>query len=361
MSKPKTVIIHDWLVGGGAERVVEELHKLYPEAPIYTSYCSREWREKLNGKVITGWLQYWPFSWLRKYIGVLRMWWFSRLDLREFDLVIVSTGNGEAKFVRPAKSATYICYCHSPVHFLWRHYHEYQKNPGFSFGGFGLKLLANPLRKKDHKAAQRPDYFIANSTHIQRDIKKYYGRDSVVIHPPVDTERFAAIKAPTRSGFITVGRQVPYKHTDIIIKACAELNVPLMVVGDGPEHHRLEKLAGPGVTFDDRADNNKVAEYMASAEAFIFAAEEDFGITPVEALSAGTPVIAYKAGGALDYVTPGKTGQFFDQQTVTSLSTALQNFDPAVFDEKAIRQRTEQFDSAHFRNHLKNFIDESVG
>src|SRR5690606_38391195 len=202
---------------------------MYPDAPIYTSYCNKEWRRRLDNKVVTGFLQYWPFSKLRKYLPVLRIWWFSRLDLSGYDLVISSSGNGEAKGVKTPDSTTHICYCHSPTHFYWRHYDQYIKNPGFGLfnplARLGLKLLIGPLRSWDKKAAQRPDYFIANSTHIQRDIKRYYGRDSVVIHPPVYLQKFIEDKksAVNRHGFLTVGRQVPYKKIDIIVRACSEL------------------------------------------------------------------------------------------------------------------------------------------
>lgn len=357
MPGKRVAIVHDWLVGGGAELVVEQLHKMYPDAPIFTSYASRDWQKRLDGQVITGFLQYWPFSWLRKYVGVLRIWWFKHLDLRQFDLVIVSTGNGEAKFVRPPKTATYICYCHSPVHYLWRHYDDYQKNPGFSFGGLGLKILAGPLRKKDYKAAQRPDFFIGNSTHISADIKKYYGRDSVTITPPVNTARFNKILDQPRSGFLTVSRLVPMKRIDVIVQACNKLSLPLTVVGRGPELPRLKKIAGPTISFDDDADDEAVNNYMQSAEAFLFASFEDFGVTPVEAMSAGTPVIAYKAGGALDYIIENKTGLFFEKQTTESLITALKKFDAKKFDAKEISNYAEQFNEAMFQKNIKNFIN----
>src|SRR5205085_2907269 len=160
--------------------VALELHKMFPDAPIYTSYCTEEWRQKLDGKVVTGYLQRWPFSRLRKFLPVLRIWWFGHLDLSGYDLVISSTGNGEAKGIKAPKAATHICYCHAPVHFYWRHHDQYMKNSGFGvLGSIGLKLLNKPLRRWDFKAAQRPDFFISNSTHTQNDVKEFYGRDSV--------------------------------------------------------------------------------------------------------------------------------------------------------------------------------------
>lgn len=364
---PKVAIVHDWLVGGGAELVVQELHQMFPEAPIYTSYCSDEWRQKLDGKVVTGWLQRWPFSKLRKYLPLLRIWWFTHLDLSDYDLVISSSGNGEAKGVKVPSSTTHVCYCHTPTHFYWRHYEQYLRQPGFGIfnplARLGLRLLVGPLRRWDRKAAQRPDFFIANSTHIQKDIKAFYGRDSEVIHPPVDTERFvaAARAAKKRTGLVTAGRQVPYKRVDLIIQACNQLERPLMVVGSGPEQRRLEALAGPTITFTGRVAHDEVAGYLAGAQAFIFAAEEDFGITPVEAMAAGTPVIAFKAGGALDYVVDNKTGLFFDEQTVASLVNALQNFDAKKFQASAVAEQAQQFDRQVFRKNFSDFIGKVLG
>jgi glycosyltransferase involved in cell wall biosynthesis len=220
----------------------------------------------------------------------------------------------------------------------------------------GLRLLVAPLRRWDLGVSKNPDYFIANSTHIQKDIKKYYGRDAAVIHPPVDISRFTVLSQDRRGGFITVGRQAPAKHTDIIVKACTQLHVPLTVVGNGPEHGRLQKLAGESVTFAPPASDKDVAEYMGMANAFIFASMDDFGITPIEALASGTPVIAYKAGGALDYIVPGKTGEFFTEQTAASLISTLKTFNPGAFNPAQLRAQAEQFAPEIFRRKLHDFI-----
>jgi glycosyltransferase involved in cell wall biosynthesis len=358
----KVAIVHDWLVGGGAERVVYELHKMFPEAPIYTSYATDEWRKRLDGKVITGWLQH--FGKLRKFLPLARIWWFTHLDFSGYDLVISSSGNGEAKGIRVPKGVTHICYCHSPTHFYWRHWAQYLKRPGFGvfdpFARVGLLLLVEPLRRWDRRAAQRPDYFIANSTHIQQDIKRYYRRDSEVIFPPVDTARFRPLPASERHGFVTVGRHAPAKRTDIIVDACTRLNLPLTVVGRGPQTADLQRRASGSVTFDTTASDEQVAAYVEHAEGFIFASYDDFGIVPIEALAAGTPVIAYKAGGALDYVEEGKTGLFFNEQTAASLEKALQRFDPGQFDTKVLRKKAEEFSPAVFRQKLQAFISRII-
>ena len=355
LADKKIAIVHDWLVGGGAELVVLELHHMFPDAPIYTSYCSEEWRQNLDDKVVTGYLQYWPFSKLRKFLPVLRLWWFRSLDLSDYDLVISSSGNGEAKTVRVPKGSKHICYCHAPVHFYWRHYDQYMENPGFGIfnplARLGLKLLASRLRRADYEATQRVDQFIANSTHTQTEIKKYYSRDSVVIHPPVDIERFQNAPKVPRHGFITAGRLVPYKRTEIIVQACTELNLPLRVVGTGPELKKLQAMAGPSIEFLGWVRDDEMPGLFASAEAFIFAAYEDFGITPVEAMAAGTPVIAYKAGGALDYVIEGKTGMFFSEQTADSLIQTLKQFNHQPF-----TQAENSFSARQFQENLQAFL-----
>ena len=359
----KVAIVHDWLYGGGAERVVYELHKMFPDAPIYTSYCSDDWREKLDGKVVTGFLQNWPFSKLRKFLPVLRIWWFSRLNFEGYDLVISSSGNGEAKGITVPEGTKHVCYCHTPTHFYWRHYDQYVAQPGFGvfdpLARLGLKLLVGPLRLWDLKAAQRPDYMIANSTQIQADIKEFYGRDSVVIFPPVDIERFASAKASKRQGFVTMGRQVPYKRYDVVVETCAKLGVPLKVVGRGPDHDRLKRLAGPTVEFLTDVTDEQMPAQLAGANAFLYAAHEDFGIAPPEALAAGTPVIAYKAGGALDYVKPGKTGQFFDAQDINALAAVIRTFDPKKYDHLEIATFAKRFSSDKFVHNMEDYLQKT--
>lgn len=361
MQNKKVAIVHDWLVGGGAEKVVASLHELYPNAPIYTSYCTDEWRARLDGKVVTGYLQKWPFSKLRKFVPALRTKYFENLDLTAYDIVIISSGNGEAKGVKKLKKdALHVWYCHSPVHFYWAKYDEYLKSPGFGIfnplARLGLRILVGPLRKWDYKAAQRPTYVIANSTHIKNNIKKYYGRTAEVIHPPVDIERFDKPHTnQERSGFVTIGRQTPYKRTDIIVDACTQLNLPLTVLGGGPEHENLKKRAGDSVVFLNNPSDQAVEQTLAESAAFIFAAEEDFGITPVEAMASGLPVIAYKAGGALDYVNR-HTGAFFVKQTPESLASALRKFKTRNYTEQELKKQAAKFSSVVFKKKIQQFI-----
>jgi glycosyltransferase involved in cell wall biosynthesis len=361
--KPKVAIVCDWLTGiGGAERVVLEIHKLYPEAPIYTSQYDPariDWFE--DADVRPSWLQTLPKS-LKKFLPLLRAWTFSRLDLSEYDLIISSSG-AEAKDVKRRPGAVHISYIHSPTHYYWVRHEEYLKRPGFPRGfnwlaKLGLKILVGPLRRWDLKAAQRPDYILTNSNHSQEMIKRFYKRDSIVVHPPVETDRFKITgKPPLRHGFIVAGRQTPYKRFDLAIEACNQLKVPLIVIGDGPDHRRLEKLAGRSVTFLSELNDHDIVEHFQSALGFIMPNMDDFGIVAVEAMAAGTPVIAYKKGGALDYVVPGKTGLFFEQQTVGNLRNTLGAAMNKNFDYEAIAQRAQQFSVANFQKNLQKAIE----
>lgn len=355
----RVAIVHDWFVGWGAEWVVYELHKMYPEAPIYTSYCNDEWRRKLNGKVVTSYMQHWPFSRLRKFIPLLRAIWFSRLDLSDYDLVISSSG-AEAKAVKVKKPSLHINYCHAPTHYYWSRYDQYMEHPGFGPFNFlarlGLKLLVGPMRRWDFKAAQRSDYMIANSNHIKDEIKKYYRRDAVVIHPPVDVEAFHPKGRTEREGLLVAGRQTPYKRFDLAVEACTKLGLPLKVVGSGPDNRRLKKLAGESVEFIPApATQAEMVKIFQSAQAFIFPGLDDFGIVAVEALAAGTPVVAYGQGGALDYIDGG-TGILFKDQTVESLGMALRSLESKDFKEEALIKKSDQFSPKVFQQKFRQFI-----
>ena len=360
----KVAIVHDWFVGGGAERVVYELHKMYPKAPIYTSYCSPEWQEKLaDTEVITSYMQHWPFSKLRKFLPPLRALWFSRLDLSSYDLIISSSG-AEAKGIKVKKPTIHINYCHAPTHYYWSRYEEYMQSPGFGrfdwLARIGLKILLGPMRRWDRKAAQRPDYILANSNFIKDQVKKYYDRDAEVIHPPVDIERFSGQAEEPRRGFVTAGRQTPYKRIDLAVKACTQLNLPLIVLGGGPEHKKLNKIAGKSVTFLRGKTDEELAHYFQTSLAFIFPGVDDFGIVAVEALAAGTPVIAYKDGGALDYVEPGKTGDFFTEQTTENLVAALEKFKSESFNHSVIAKAAQVFSPAAFKEKLSKFVNKAM-
>lgn len=361
----KIAIVHDWFVGGGAEMVVLELHKMLPDAPIYTSFCSPDWQKKLSGtKVITSYMQSWPFSKLRKFLPLLRQKWFENLDLSSYDLVISSSG-AEAKGIKVPEGITHVNYCHAPTHYYWARYDEYIQNPGFGLldplARIGLKLFLKPMRSWDKKAAGRPDHIIANSNFTASQVKKYYGRESTVIHPPVDVTSFTPSKKATRHGFVITGRHTHYKRFDLAVAACTKLSLPLTVVGDGPENQKLRKLAGPTVTFSGFLDRKEVIKQVKSAEGFIFPGVDDFGISAVEALAAGTPVIAYKSGGALDYIADGKTGMFFNEQSVDSLSLSLKKFLTKNFDNSVVANSVSMYGEASFRKKFEQCLIDVIG
>lgn len=362
----KVAIVCDWLTGtGGAERVVLELHKMFPDAPIYTSQYNRDprvWYGDIwfsDADVRTGWLQWIPKS-LKKFLPIFRAWYFSHLDLSQYDLVISSSG-AEAKGVKTGPKTIHVCYCHSPTHYYWMRYEDYLKEPGFGrldpLARLALRFLVGPLRRWDWKAAQNPDYLVANSTHTQNMIMKYYGLESSVVHPPVDIERFENTANEERRGFITAGRQTPYKRIDLAVAAATELNAPLLVIGNGPAHRKLERIAGKSVTFLTGKSDEEVAHYFATSEAFILPNADDFGIVAIEALASGTPVIAFKGGGALDYIT-ADCGQFFDKQTTDSLLAVMKNFSASKYDAKKVSAAAARFSPANFRQNFQKLLKE---
>ena len=361
----KVAIVCDWLtVPGGAEKVLLAVHQMFPEAPIYTSKYDKkgiDWF--LDADVRTGWLQVFPTC-LRRFIAPLRQHYFSHLDLSDYDLIISVTG-AEAKSIKKS-NATHICYCHVPTQYYWEMYDDYVKNPGFGIlnplARLGLKLGVKPLRKADFNAAQLPDYFVTISSYAAEMIQKYYKREATVIAPPVEVEKFHNKKSYERKGFINFSRQVSWKRQDLIVRACIEAGKEVTLIGDGPEHENLVKLAGdsPLVHFIPFSKPEKLHKLAAQSEAFIFPSKEPFGIAPVEALAAGCPVIAYDEGGARDYVFAGKNGEFFKKQSVDSLVKALKNFDSSKYDEKYITDSADAFSKDEFKRKLQEFIDEKM-
>lgn len=361
----RVAIVCDWLTGtGGAERVVLELHKIFPDAPIYTSQYDPNPKIWHGGKwfadadIRTTWLQKLPRR-LKKFLPVLRALSFSRLDLSDYDLVISSSG-AEAKAIKRGPNTKHIWYCLAPTHYYWSRYEQYLVNPGFGrldpLARLGLRLLVGPLRKWDYRTAQKPDHIVAISNHIKDEVKKYYGREASVIFPPVDIDRFKHLLGKERMGMVTAGRQTPYKRIDLAVLACKELDIPLTVLGSGPEHKKLIAMAGSKTNFISRPSDEEVAEYFSHANGFIFpTVSEDFGITPVEALAAGTPVVAYKGGGPLDFIN-SSNGVFFSEHSVESVASAIHQLLSKKYDHKVVSKSADKFSDDSFAKNIKDYI-----
>lgn len=367
---PKVAIVHDWLTNmGGAEPLVLEIHALYPNAPIYTSVYDREKMQAFKDvDVRTTKLQtsipkklrykhtLWP---------VFRAQAFRDLDLSEFD-VIISSSSAEAKSVRKTrKDQVHIAYIHTPPRYYWSHYEEFKKE--FKFGALTpfirpiIPMFVKAMRKRDLESVEDIDIFIANSTVTQARIKEYYGKPSTIIYPPVDVARFTPppqAKAGERSGYVIWGRHVPYKRFDLAIQAANVLKVPLTIAGAGPDTGRLKSLAGPTIKFVGRISDEALVKLAQDSRAFIFPNEEDFGISAVEALAAGTPVIAYKKGGALDIVQDGETGVFFEEQTVESLVEAMKRFETLEFSPATLHRKAKRFDKGFFTTKMRKIVED---
>lgn len=368
----KVALVCDWLTEtGGAEKVILALHEMYPQAPIYTSqYRPKRATWFYAANVKTGWLNWLPVR-LRRLVPFLRQWYFSRLDLSNYDLVISITG-AEAKAVKTGDNTLHISYMHAPTQYYWTLYDDYLKNPGFGVLNpivrFGLKLLIKPLRKADYKSAQQPDVIVANSSYIQSEIKKYYKRDSVVIWPAVDVTKLQkvatkTIKTSTKSGFIIYGRQVSWKRIDLVIEAVLQTGDSLVVIGYGPEHSRLVQLAGDNtnIKFLPKYQGiEEIIEYIQSAKAFIFPSLEPFGISPVESLAVGTPVISLKKGGALDIVETGKNGVFFTEQTVQDIVQAIDRYKKTKFNPKQVSETAKKFSVQSFKKEFETLVDKHL-
>jgi glycosyltransferase involved in cell wall biosynthesis len=372
MKQPKVAIVTDWITDmGGVTRVDVALHEAFPDAPIYTSVyepdrLARQYFEKLD--VRTTWLQKLPkpLRKLQRLFPMLRVKAFRDLDLSEFD-VIISSSSAESKQVRKTRDdQVHICYCHTPIRYYWSHYDEYRRNPGLGklnwLARIAMPLLVPSLKKADYEAAQSVDVFVANSSEVQKRIMKYYDKSSIVIHPPVDTERFTKLSKPLsqRKGYIALGRQVPYKRIDLAVAACTSLKLPLTVLGSGPEHERLVAMAGETVEFIEGATDEAVAAYLASARGFIFPAEEDFGIVQVEALAAGTPVIAYASGGSEDIVKDGEGGITFDKQDNVTLQNALMRAEKASFEPAKLQRIAKRFHRSLFVTKLRKVVADAT-
>ncbi len=356
MAPRRVAIIHYWLVGmRGGERVLERLVHLFPQADIFTHvYVPDRVSATIRARPVrTSFIQRLPgaVKHYQKYLPLMPMA-LEELDLRGYDLVI-SSESGPAKGVIAAPDALHVCYCHSPMRYLWDHYHDYRGSAGRLTRAV-MPWMFHKLRGWDVTSAARVDRFVANSHFIQQRIARAWRRDAAIVHPPVAVDLFAP-SAEQDPHYLWIGQMTPYKRADVALDAFNALGLPLLMIGEGEMLETLRRRAGPNITILPRVDLAGLRRAYARSRALIFTAEEDFGIV-VEAMASGRPVLAYGRGGARDTVVPGATGQFFAEQTAESLAAAvlelerwLPDFDPAVAVAHARHFSPERFDEGMLR------------
>ncbi|XOU94739.1 MAG: glycosyltransferase [Candidatus Kerfeldbacteria bacterium] len=358
----KIGLVHDHLNQlGGAERVLKTFCEMYPKSPVHTLIYDQKNTQDVfkDYKVIESFISKMPFA--RK-----KFRWYLPLmvpategyNLSGYD-VLLSDSSGMAKGIITDPRSLHICYCHTPTRYLWSDHNviidKLERN---RIIGRLSQLYRSYLRIWDRQAADRVDKFIANSKYVAQRIKKYYKRDSVVIHPPVDISRFK-ISNEVKDYFLIISRLRPYKKVDLAIQAFNKLGLPLYIIGTGEEENRLKEMAGPHIKFLGNVSDEKAVEYLSQCQAFIHPQEEDFGITPVEAMACGRPVIAYGIGGALETVINGKTGVHFDEQSWEALADTVIHFKSSDYNPEEIRRHAESFDVEHFKSKINAFIESS--
>ncbi len=363
----RVAIVHDWLTqAGGAEKVLEKIFQIYPEADLFTivdflDKANLSFLKPIN--ITTSFIQKLPFA-KNKYRYYLPLMPIAveQFDLSGYDLII-SSSYCVAKGVLTGPDQIHVCYCHSPVRYAWDLQHQYLRETGFDKGLFSpiIRLMLHRLRIWDVRSANGVDAFIANSNFVKRRIKKVYNREAVTIYPPVNVEDFE-LREHKEDFYLTCSRLVPYKRIDLIVRAFKDLpEKRLLVIGDGPEMAKIQSLAGKNVELMGHQPFEVLKQKMMAAKAFIFAAEEDFGIVPVEAQACGTPIIAFGKGGSLESVLGDKTGVFFKEQNAKSLIDAIKRMDSMKFEAKDIRRQAETFSEERFRSELKEFVDKYLG
>lgn len=359
----KIALVHDYLVqNGGAEKVLEAFCEIFPYAPIYTLiYSKKLMHGKFADKTIrTSFLQKLPFAAARHRIFPQFMpFAIEQFDMSGYDIVL-SDSSSFAKGVITGPETLHICYMHTPMRFAWDDCQKYTRD--FYFPRLIKRLVPfamNYIRLWDRSSADRPDKIIANSKFIQKRIRKYYKRDSVVINPPVEVNRFR-ISREKDDYFLIAGRLMAYKRFDIAIEAFNKLGLPLKVIGRGPEIKRLKKMAGPTISFLGRLSDEELARHFSRCQAFVFPQEEDFGVIAIEAMASGTPLIAYRGGDIPEHLEEGKTGLFFENQTAQDIIDAVRKFKSADFDPEYIRNQSLKFDKEIFKNRIKEYIEKEL-
>lgn len=355
------ILAHDYLVQmGGAERVVAAMHSCFPSAPIYTSAVDRQglWPELRNAEIRTSWMQHLPLvkhhTHFKKYF-MLYPSAFRSFGEVSADVAWISSSTF-AKYLRPSPGTRTICYLHNTTRFLWQGESYLAGEVGFRPLQAFLKLLLPRLRAMDREATAKMDVLIANSRNVQRRIRENYGLDSIVINPPADTGRFEL--CPADEGYyLVVSRLLAYKDIALAVQAFSKASRRLIVIGEGPDRCRLESLAGPSVRFLGRLDDIETTRHYAGCRALIFPGEEDFGITPLEAMACGKPVIALAKGGALETVIDGETGILFTESTPESLIQAVASCETKTWNQQALRNHALTFSREHFTAQMAKIIN----
>lgn len=355
----KVALVHDYLNQyGGAERVLEAFCQLWPKAPIYTLLYDRQKTGRVfeGRQIYTSFLQKVPLvkSHHRPFLMFMPSA-IEQFDFSEYDLVL-SDSSSYAKGIITQPSTKHICYCHTPIRYAWDDSHRYIEE--FGYPALVKKIIPffmNYIRLWDQQAASRVDAFIANSHFVAQRIKKYYGQEATIIYPPVKTNLFY-LSPGQGTYFLMVGRFLPYKRFDLAIEVFNQLGWSLKIVGDGPEKGKLQRRAKSNIEFLGLVSDSRLRELYARCRALIFPQEEDFGIIAIEAMASGRPVIAYRAGGALETIKQGQTGLFFEEQTSDCLIETLRKFNPADFSPQMIRQQALQFDQEIFKRKIREFI-----
>lgn len=360
----RSAIIHDWLLSGvgGGEKVLQAIHQQFP-SPIYTLVHDLK---QLKGtyfqdlKIFSSFIQKWPKA-QTKYKSYLPLF---PLAIEQFDLssyeLILSSSHCAAKGVITSPDQIHICYCHTPMRYAWDLMHEYLRESHLDrgFKGFLAKMFLHYLRGWDVHSSRRVDHFIANSQYVAKRIQKFYGREAQVIYPPVEVSFFQK-EEKKDSYYLTASRLVPYKRIDLIVEAFSKMpDRKLVVIGDGPEAKKVKEKAGPNVELLGYQPDSVLKQMMQKARGFIFAAVEDFGIVPVEAMACGTPVIAFGKGGVRETVIHEKTGYLYEEQTASSIAEAVRAFEKLTIDPEACRKRAESFSLERFNQQFTQFINE---
>lgn len=361
----RVAIVHYWLVGmRGGEKVLEALCEMFPQADLFTHvYKPAQVSATIRRhRVTTTFIARLPFAsrLYQRYLPLMPLA-LEQLDLREYDLVI-SSESGPAKGVLTRPETLHVCYCHAPMRYLWNMYQDYLGNAG-RLTRAAMPWLAHRLRQWDHQSASRVDLFIANSHNVARRVRKYYGREAEVVHPPVDAAAFVpAGRAGAGDYYLCAGQLTRYKRVDVAVEAFNRLGRRLVVIGDGEEMQALRRRAGPTIDFLGRVDSASLRDAYTQCRAVVFPGEEDFGIVPLEAMASGRPIIAYGRGGALETVVPGRTGIFFHEQTPEDLAAAVHRFEAieAEFEPQAIVSHARRFSKDEFKLRLGRVLDAAL-